>query len=194
MKKKIIFAGQALADLLLAKLDELRRAIERLEKISAHDALMMLRSSLSAPNLIYTLRTSPCSDNPILTSFDALLSDGLCRIVNVNISDLQWIQATFSIKDGGLGIRSVSTLAPSAFLASAAGTYELQSSILLRKSLPVTSSSRALDTAVDEALSIWQARYETERPGDSEVGKQRAWDMASIRAGKDILWMNAEDP
>ena len=27
----------------------------------------------------------------------------------------------------------------------------------------------------------------------SEAGKQRAWDMASVRAGKDILWMNAED-
>ena len=51
-----LFADQALDDLLSAKLAELRRVIERLEKISAHDALLML------------------------TSFDALLRDGLCRI------------------------------------------------------------------------------------------------------------------
>ena len=50
----------------------------------------MLRSALSAPKLMHTLRTSPCSDNPILTSFDALLRDGLCRIANVDISDLQF--------------------------------------------------------------------------------------------------------
>ena len=73
-----LFAGQALDDLLSAEPDELRRAIERLEKISAHDALLMLRSALRAPKLMYTPRTSPCSDNPILTSFDALLRDGLC--------------------------------------------------------------------------------------------------------------------
>ena len=172
--------------LLSAKLDELMRAIERLEMISAHDALLMLRSALSAPKLMYTLRTSPCSDNPILTSFDALLREGLCRIANVDISDLQWIQATLPIEDGGLGIRSVSTLAPSAFLASAAGTYELQSSILLRVNLLVTPAQEQSDIADDEALSIWQARYDTERPDGSEAGKQRAWDIASIKARKDM--------
>ena len=151
----------------------------------------MLRSALSAPKLMYTLRTSPCSDNPILTSFDALLRDGLCRIANVDISDLQWIQASLPIKDGGLGIRSVSTLAPSDFLASAAGTYELQFSILLRSNLTVTPAQGHSDTAVDETFSIWQARYDAEQPDGSEAGKQRAWDMASVKAGKDILWMSS---
>ena len=97
------------------------------------------------------------------------------------------------LKMRGLGIRSVSKLGPSAFLASAARSYELQSSILLRTNLPVTPAQGHSDTAVDETLSIWQARYDAEQPDGSEAVKQRAWDMTSVRAGKDILWMNAED-
>ena len=37
-------------------------------------------------------------------------------------------------------------------------------------------------------------RYDTERPDGSEAGKQRAWDMAGIRAGRDIITLDeAED-
>ena len=50
--------------------------------------------------------------------------------MNVEISDDQWTQASLPVHLGGLGIRSVSSLAPSAFLASAAGTKELQDVIL----------------------------------------------------------------
>ena len=125
---------------------------------------------------MYTLRTSPCSDNPILTSFDALLRDGLGRIANVNISDLQWIQASLPIKDGGLGIRSVSSLASSAFLASAAGTYELQSSILLRtnscrslqlKGIQISQSTRPFQSGRQDMTLNNQTAL---RPGSSERG------------------------
>ena len=43
----------------------------------------------------------------------------------------QWIQASLSMQNGGLGLRSVCSLAHSAFLASAAATLELQNEILL---------------------------------------------------------------
>src|SRR6218665_1436150 len=43
---------------------------------------------------------------------------------------IQWIQATLPIRDGGLGIRRVSMLATSAYLASAASTKSLVSAIL----------------------------------------------------------------
>ena len=179
--------------LLASKLNELERAIERLQKISAHDALLMLRSSLSAPKLLYVLQTSPCSDNSILASFDATLRDGLSKIINVELSDLQWIQASLPVRDGGLGIRSVSTLAPSAFLASAAGTYELQCSILHRSSTSSTDFQLHSESSVDDALAIWRARSDTEPPVGDEACKQRAWDNASIQVGKDILMANSND-
>ena len=45
-------------------------------------------------------------------------------------SDIQWLQASLPVKDGGLGVRHVSSLALPAFLASAASTLSLQADIL----------------------------------------------------------------
>jgi len=46
------------------------------------------------------------------------------------MSDTQWQKAALPVRDDGLTIRSYVMLAPSAFLASAAGTTELQAQIL----------------------------------------------------------------
>ena len=54
-----------------------------------------------------------------------MLRTGLSTILNVDLSGDQWLQASLPVRDGGLGIRSAVMLAPSAFLASAAGTTEL---------------------------------------------------------------------
>ena len=62
--------------------------------------------------------------------FDKTLRIGLSAILNAEVSDHQWNQASLPVKDGGLGIRSAVLLAPSAFLASAAGTTNLQGCIL----------------------------------------------------------------
>ena len=114
---------------LTTRWEDLRRATDRLCKISAHDALVILRSSLSAPKLLHTLRSAPFN-NPTLTNFDSLLKAALSKITNNTLSECSWGQASLPIRDGGLGIRSVVSLAPSAFLASAASTRGLQTLIL----------------------------------------------------------------
>jgi len=55
---------------------------------------------------------------------------GLELIVNTSFNDIQWLQATLPVRDGGLGLRRVVSLASSAYLASAAATLELQMAIL----------------------------------------------------------------
>ena len=55
---------------------------------------------------------------------------GLENILNISFTDTQWLQATFPIRLGGLGIRRAESLANPAFLASAAFTSEIQSNIL----------------------------------------------------------------
>jgi len=67
---------------------------------------------------------------PLLTTFDNTMRSGLSSILNVDLSDIQWLQAYLPIRRGGLGIKSAAMLAPSAFLASAASTHDLQQSIL----------------------------------------------------------------
>jgi len=64
----------------------------------------------------------PCSfsGHPALLSFDEFLRSAVSLISNYVLSDDQWLQASLPIKDGGLGIKRVSSLATSAFLASAA--------------------------------------------------------------------------
>ena len=66
----------------------------------------------------------------------------MCTITKFDLSDMQWIQASLPVADGGLGIGRVASLAPSAFLASAASTHDLQEHILARS-----------DTHSDDSLS-----------------------------------------
>jgi hypothetical protein len=79
---------------------------------------------------MYTLRTASCHESCRLSELNTALRIGLPSILNVDISDNQWNQATLPVRDGGLEIRSATSLATSAFLASAARRNDLQSRIL----------------------------------------------------------------
>ena len=55
--------------------DDLARAATRLGSIAAHDALVLLKASFSAPKLLHTLRSSPCSGHAALAKFEVCLSE-----------------------------------------------------------------------------------------------------------------------
>ena len=118
-----VLKGPAQDAALRHKIDQLENALKRL--IHSHDTLVLLKNSLSMPKLLYTLRTADCSDNTLLATFDNVLRSGLSSILNVDLSDIQWLQASLAVRHGGLGIRSAQMLAPSAFLASAASTSRI---------------------------------------------------------------------
>ena len=59
------------------KVDELQKAINRLKLFRAHDALVLLKNSISIPKLLYLLRTSHCYNHPLLLQFDTILKSGL---------------------------------------------------------------------------------------------------------------------
>ena len=69
-------------------------------------------------------------------------SESVCTITNTNLTGVQWIQASLPVKKGGLGVRHVSPLAPSAILVSAASARDLQDMILSK-----------CDASVDPAVS-----------------------------------------
>ena len=112
-------------EMLSAQCEDLARIISRLELVTVHDALVLIKNSFSAPRLQFTLRSAPCTGRPRLDYFDHLLHTATSKICNVHFSDDQWLQASLPVRYGGLGVRRVSSLAPSTFLASAAGTLEL---------------------------------------------------------------------
>jgi hypothetical protein len=146
----------------------------------------LLRASFSAPKLLHTLRSAPCAGHPALTRFDNLLRTGLCSITSSNLSDTQWTQASLPVKDGGPGVRRVASLTPSAFLASAAYTLELQDKIL-------SSCSAPSDSIVDTSRAAWSAAHNQPCPPVPASSKQVSWDNPSISADKATVWANAPD-
>ena len=64
-------------------------AITRLSLLQSHDALVLLKNSLSLPKLLYLLRTADCNGNMLLLTFDDALRSGLSTILNINLNDDQ---------------------------------------------------------------------------------------------------------
>ena len=66
----------------------------------------------------------------MLPLYDEVLRNSLSATLNVDLDYERWRQASLPVRRGGLGVRSVVLPAPSAYLASAASTTELSSSLL----------------------------------------------------------------
>ena len=124
---------------------------DRLSYLHAQDPLLLFRHSFAIPKLLYTLRTAPYFLSHELSIYDNILKSITSMITNVPLgdSDTAWTQASLPAKQGGLRIRSAVQLAPSAFLASAAGSSGLVSRILPKHLREVPYAAKA------EALSSW---------------------------------------
>jgi len=155
----------------------------------SHDNLYLLHNILTAPRLVYLLRTSPCTGSPELPRYDQVLRDALSTTQNIDLTDDRWIQASLPVKWGGLGIRSVTLLAPSAFLASAASTAELTSSLLPQRVRDIEYSSIAV------AAAAWttMASTPTSTPSLPASTIQRAWDNPCCQVQADKLLDAASD-
>ena len=106
-----------------------------------------MKASFSASKLMHTMRASPCIGHAALDTFDGLLSDCVCSITSTDLTNAQWTP----VRNGGLGVRRVSSLAPSAFLASAADTRDLQDMILFK-------CEATVDSAIDLVCRSWSVR------------------------------------
>src|SRR6218665_3903101 len=105
------------------------------------------------------------------------------NILNISLNDIQWIQATLPIRDGGLGVRRVSMLATSAYLASAASTKSLVSAIL--------NKDEWGDAHLDE---LREARKNTKPSSAESIWKQKMWDRPLIDSDKALVSAAYSDP
>jgi len=88
------------------------------------------RQSVSTAQRSYsTLAYAPVATTLCILSgaplYDAVLRESLSATLNVDLDDIRWNQASLPIRWGGLGVRGVVLMAPSAYLALAASTTEL---------------------------------------------------------------------
>jgi hypothetical protein len=172
----------AMSTILSEKLRDLQRAAGRLTSVAAHDALILLRASVGAPKLMHVLRSSPCTDHAILCDIDSVLRQCLCDIVNVNLSDDHWKQASLPVKSGGLGIRSTSAIASSAFLASESSTQQLQSKLLDKCSFATP------DHHFTRLREEWMLSHPSSSPPSGLLAcKQRSWDNFAVTSAYNEL-------
>ena len=181
-----LLVGTALDSALHKSCSELSVAENRLTSIAAHDALVLLKSSLSTPKILHLLRSSPCVGHQSLETIDNLLRRCVCKITNCSLSDSQWLQASLSVKAGGLGIRLASHLAPSAFLAVCNATAELQHFILSATTLSVSNYESS-------ALADWSNLTGASPPLGLAASKQSNWDSCVIESLLTRLLCNPED-
>ena len=170
-----LFPGSVLDQAWRDRCDDLSRAVKRLRQLGSHDALILLRSSFSAPKVLHLLRCSPSVSHSALEHFDSLLRSAIQGITNSDLSDIQWLQASLPVRDGGLGVRRVSSLALPAFLASAASTLSLQDDILAGCSC---SDNVFLQTCLTDWASDFGAVPDVLPP------KQQFWDRPGIMTDK----------
>jgi len=178
--------GSAMDSALSGRCTDLALAIDRLKLLAAHDALILLRASFSSPKVLHTLRSSPCAGHPELDRFDSLLKTGLSLITNSDLSDLQWIQASLPVKDGGLGVRRVASLAPSAFLASSVNILELQEHIL-------NQSAFIPDHTVTYFRELWSTTHNLPCPDAPLSFKQGSWDKPTLASDTAAVLAGAID-
>jgi len=65
-----INTGSALDEAITSRNAALKTAVDRLYTLPAHEALVLLKSSLSTPKVMHILRCSPCHRHPSLQEFD----------------------------------------------------------------------------------------------------------------------------
>jgi hypothetical protein len=79
----------------------------------------------------YLFTTAACTDSPELPLYDGVLYvSHSSRISFIDLDDHKWSQALLPVRWSRLRIRTVVSLAPSAYMASAASTAEFMSSLL----------------------------------------------------------------
>jgi hypothetical protein len=64
----------------------LKRAVNRLRLLLFQDAIVLPKNSLGDPKLQHVLRTSRCSDHPLLSQIDETLQSAITQICNVTLS------------------------------------------------------------------------------------------------------------
>jgi len=94
---------------------------------------------------------------------------------NSSLTDTQWLHASLPIKDGGLGVRRVASLAIPAFKSSAASSLHLQDAIL--SDCPVPECPY-----LEEYSALWSSSF-GQLPDPLPV-KQSFWDRAGVESDR----------
>ena len=169
-----IFPETCLNEMLRHKLKEFERLSTNLRSIDAHDSLLIITFSLNTSRVMHLLRCSPCCGHPLLKELDNLQRSNICHIANVDLSDVQRIQASLPVNAGGFGIRRASSLASPVFLASYSSTDALQNIILM-------CTVGSIGSHYNQYAIDWSTTFSCSLPSKLESHKQCTWDKPMLQ-------------
>lgn len=162
---------EGVANALEEKTETLRLLTSRLAELHAHQALYLLKNCLSAPKVMYILRSSPAwSRTDKLRELDDLIRRSLASITNTDVTDTAWRQATLPVSRGGLGIRRTEEISLPAFLASVYSVAGL---------ISVIAPDAALDVITAAPRQHW-CTLTNKPPPTTSMAIQRQWDTPIV--------------
>ena len=88
----------AVNTVLHSKLAIFQRLASRLTTLNAQDALFLLKNCFGMPKLLYTLRCAPCYSSTILSQYDEIIMQTLQVILNIDLIESVWSQATLPVE------------------------------------------------------------------------------------------------
>ena len=181
--------ADALTSALEKRVASLKYMASRLRLLHAQDATLILRHSFSTPFIQHLLRGIFCGDCQVLDTYDETLRATLAQILNVQLDDKTWQQASLPISAGGLGIRSAVVLSSSAFLSSIHGAQDLVSQILNDTSL------LQRDHLIQRASQLWSRQVGTNVSSVpiSQPSLQKSWDSRVAETTYQTLLQSAAD-
>ncbi|HEY9807279.1 MAG TPA: hypothetical protein V6D04_11970, partial [Candidatus Obscuribacterales bacterium] len=184
-----ILPGPNVDGVLEGKRTELQLLLQRIRFMPAHDGLFLLTNIVAIPRLLYLLRTVPCTGNVELQKYDDAVRSALESLLNIELPEPAWLQASLPVRFGGLGMRSTVALAPSAFLASAARALDLMAVLL------PPFFQTAGDKSVTVAVNSWELQVgpTVSQPSGVMRKVQKAWDAPCCQAKAQSLLDSALD-
>ena len=153
---------------LAAKREQLEGVIPRLKKMAAHEAFCLLRSCFAIPRLLYLLGSAPGFASTETTCLDEVIKNAVTFLGNLRLDAEAWAKAPLPVRSGGVGVRSVGDLAPSAFLSS------MHASAAMMQILLPAWAQQVPDPALDSALPCWVVRGRVTAPTDPDSSVHRA--------------------
>ena len=138
----------------------------------------MLKNCLTLPKLLYLLRTAPIYQSEKLKTYDDTLKCCLEKILNIQMNETKWLQASLPVRLGGLGIRSIMQISTSAYISSCHKTrnlVDLCSPIDLRK-------YQSLE--LRNAEETWRRQFgflDADQPKDKNRMLQEKWDLPGCK-------------
>ena len=145
---------------------------DRFQRLSSHDALILLCNSFAIPKLQYILRTSSCFLSLSLECYDETLREIVNTVSNIYLhkDGPAWLQGILPVTMGGLSICRAVDVAPPSFLASTSSTADI-----VRTTLPVSLQSLPIPFMHD-TLSQWSQGQSKAPPEGTGAHILKCWD------------------